>query len=177
MWHTRRCICSLRGPTALPSCPAQSTTRVKPFICTMPMRLDDGWNQIQFNLSDFTRRAYGKDCETKCRAATENHRLICALWVVIYMSFVAFLPMITCFQLDTLLWHGVLSFGQFAVELKLQKDRLYRRLALSLTVCQSSISERSALDRAWTHNWGCRSMYHWIGLGLGTDSLDSLIYI
>jgi hypothetical protein len=37
----------------------QSTTRVKPFICTMPMRLDQGWNQIQFNLSDFTRRAYG----------------------------------------------------------------------------------------------------------------------
>ena len=22
----------------------QSTTRVKPFICTMPMRLDEGWN-------------------------------------------------------------------------------------------------------------------------------------
>jgi hypothetical protein len=38
--------------------PWQSTTRVKPFICTMPMRLDEGWNQIQFNLSDFTRRAY-----------------------------------------------------------------------------------------------------------------------
>lgn len=37
----------------------KSTTRVKPFICTMPMRLDEGWNQIQFNLSDFTRRAYG----------------------------------------------------------------------------------------------------------------------
>jgi hypothetical protein len=37
----------------------QSTTRVKPFICTMPMRLDEGWNQIQFNLGDFTRRAYG----------------------------------------------------------------------------------------------------------------------
>ncbi|XP_062506424.1 cilia- and flagella-associated protein 20-like [Corticium candelabrum] len=25
----------------------QSTTRVKPFICTMPMRLDEGWNQVQ----------------------------------------------------------------------------------------------------------------------------------
>lgn len=37
----------------------QSQTRVKPFVCTMPMRLDDGWNQIQFNLADFTRRAYG----------------------------------------------------------------------------------------------------------------------
>jgi hypothetical protein len=37
----------------------QTTTRVKPFVCTMPMRLDEGWNQIQFNLSDFTRRAYG----------------------------------------------------------------------------------------------------------------------
>jgi hypothetical protein len=34
---------------------------VKPFICTMPMRLDDGWNQIQFNLADFTRRAYGSN--------------------------------------------------------------------------------------------------------------------
>ncbi|KAG5456137.1 MAG: hypothetical protein BJ554DRAFT_4204, partial [Olpidium bornovanus] len=34
-----------------------STTRVKPFICTMPMRLDDGWNQIQFNLVRSERRA------------------------------------------------------------------------------------------------------------------------
>lgn len=34
-------------------------TRVKPFICTMPLKLDDGWNQIQLNLSDLTRRAYG----------------------------------------------------------------------------------------------------------------------
>lgn len=25
----------------------------------MPMKLDEGWNQIQFNLADFTRRAYG----------------------------------------------------------------------------------------------------------------------
>ena len=24
----------------------------------MPMRLDEGWNQIQFNLGDFTSRAY-----------------------------------------------------------------------------------------------------------------------
>ncbi|XP_074548582.1 cilia- and flagella-associated protein 20-like [Halichoeres trimaculatus] len=36
-------------------------TRVKPFLCTLPMRLDDGWNQIQFNLSDLTRRVYGTD--------------------------------------------------------------------------------------------------------------------
>lgn len=43
----------------------QSATRVKPFICTMPMRLDEGWNQIQFNLAEFTRRAYG---ERQCRA-------------------------------------------------------------------------------------------------------------
>ena len=25
----------------------------------MPMRLDDGWNQVQFNLADFVKRAYG----------------------------------------------------------------------------------------------------------------------
>ncbi|XP_004308658.1 PREDICTED: UPF0468 protein CG5343-like [Fragaria vesca subsp. vesca] len=37
----------------------QAVTRVKPYICTMPLRMDEGWNQIQFNLADFTRRAYG----------------------------------------------------------------------------------------------------------------------
>ena len=37
----------------------QSNTRVKPFICTIPMKLDEGLNQIHFNLTDFTRRAYG----------------------------------------------------------------------------------------------------------------------
>ena len=37
----------------------QSMTCIKPFLCTLPMRLDPGWNQIQFNLSDYTRRAYG----------------------------------------------------------------------------------------------------------------------
>ncbi|CAL8069590.1 unnamed protein product [Calicophoron daubneyi] len=37
----------------------QTSTDVKPFTCTMPMRLDEGWNQVQFDLSDFTRRAYG----------------------------------------------------------------------------------------------------------------------
>ena len=31
----------------------QSNTRVKPFICTMPMRLDDGWNQIQVGIYFF----------------------------------------------------------------------------------------------------------------------------
>nr|CAD7434063.1 unnamed protein product [Timema monikensis] len=37
----------------------QSTTRVRPFTCTMPIGLNCGWNQVQFNLADFTRRAYG----------------------------------------------------------------------------------------------------------------------
>jgi hypothetical protein len=51
--------CALLCSAARLHARTQSTTRVKPFICTMPMRLDDGWNQIQFNLADFTRRAYG----------------------------------------------------------------------------------------------------------------------
>ncbi|KOX78265.1 hypothetical protein WN51_10628 [Melipona quadrifasciata] len=37
----------------------QSTTRVRPFCTSMPIGLCPGWNQIQFNLADFTRRAYG----------------------------------------------------------------------------------------------------------------------
>lgn len=58
----------------------QSTTRVKPFICTMPMRLDDGWNQIQFNLSDFTRRAYGTNYIETLRVQ------VSAPWRLIYVS-------------------------------------------------------------------------------------------
>ncbi|CAA2964742.1 Hypothetical predicted protein [Olea europaea subsp. europaea] len=34
----------------------QAVTRVKPFICTMLLKMDEGWNQIQLNL---TRHAYG----------------------------------------------------------------------------------------------------------------------
>ncbi|RLN35764.1 cilia- and flagella-associated protein 20 [Panicum miliaceum] len=37
----------------------QSVTRVKPYICTMPLKLDDGWNNVQLNLADLTKRAYG----------------------------------------------------------------------------------------------------------------------
>jgi len=37
----------------------QPTTRVKPFICTMPLQLDEGWNQIHMDLASYTKRAYG----------------------------------------------------------------------------------------------------------------------
>lgn len=37
----------------------QTQTRVKDFICTMPLKLEPGWNVINLNLADFTRRAYG----------------------------------------------------------------------------------------------------------------------
>ena len=42
-----------------PSRPPQSVTRVKPYICTMPLRLDEGWNFLQMNLSEFCKRVYG----------------------------------------------------------------------------------------------------------------------
>ncbi|XP_055627669.1 uncharacterized protein LOC129769418 [Toxorhynchites rutilus septentrionalis] len=37
----------------------QSATRIDNFCTVMPLALSPGWNQIQFNLADFTRRAYG----------------------------------------------------------------------------------------------------------------------
>ncbi|XP_015119840.1 cilia- and flagella-associated protein 20-like [Diachasma alloeum] len=37
----------------------QSVTRVRPFGISMPICLGPGWNQVQFNLAEFTRRAYG----------------------------------------------------------------------------------------------------------------------
>ena len=32
---------------------------MKPYIWTIALRMDEGWNTIQLNLADFTRRAYG----------------------------------------------------------------------------------------------------------------------
>ncbi|AWP21307.1 Cilia- and flagella-associated protein 20 [Scophthalmus maximus] len=37
----------------------RSRTQVSHFMCTMPIGLEDGWSQNQFDLSDFTRKAYG----------------------------------------------------------------------------------------------------------------------
>lgn len=37
----------------------QSQTRITNFMVSMPLSLNNGWNQIQLNLADFTRRAYG----------------------------------------------------------------------------------------------------------------------
>ncbi|KAG6451190.1 hypothetical protein O3G_MSEX006989 [Manduca sexta] len=38
----------------------QSNTQIQPLCTVMPIGLSDGWNQIQFNLAEFTRRAYKK---------------------------------------------------------------------------------------------------------------------
>ena len=54
----------------------QSQTRVRDFICTMPLKLDSGWNHITLNLSDFTRRAYGTNyVETSRVTVNANCRL------------------------------------------------------------------------------------------------------
>lgn len=38
----------------------QSNTQIMPMCTCMPIGLSEGWNQIQFNLAEFTRRAYKK---------------------------------------------------------------------------------------------------------------------
>lgn len=37
----------------------QSSTKVRPFTCSVPLALKPGWNQMQLNLANFTMRAYG----------------------------------------------------------------------------------------------------------------------
>lgn len=54
----------------------QSTTKVRPFCTTMPIGLSSGWNQVQFNLSDFTKRAYGNilyDFERKKKMSSVSY--------------------------------------------------------------------------------------------------------
>jgi hypothetical protein len=54
----------------------QTQTRVKDFICTMPLRLESGWNHINMNLADFTKRAYGTNyIETSRVTVNANCRL------------------------------------------------------------------------------------------------------
>mmetsp|Transcript_75 Transcript_75/g.121 ORF Transcript_75/g.121 Transcript_75/m.121 type:complete len:187 (-) Transcript_75:156-716(-) len=36
----------------------QCVTKVQPFICTMPLKLDKGWNLISLNLREYTRHAF-----------------------------------------------------------------------------------------------------------------------
>jgi len=51
------------------------------------MRLDAGWNQIQFNLSDFARRAYGTNyIEThRIQVRTQPPHLTCCRQLVSYL--------------------------------------------------------------------------------------------
>ena len=37
----------------------QSITRIKPFECSMPLELDEGWNEIVFNMDDYCSKAFG----------------------------------------------------------------------------------------------------------------------
>lgn len=54
----------------------QSQTRVRDFICTMPLKLEPGWNHIRINLAEFTRRAYGTNyVETSRVTVNANCRL------------------------------------------------------------------------------------------------------
>lgn len=54
----------------------QSVTKVKPFSTSMPIGLSGGWNQIQFNLAEFTRRAYGTNyMETTRMQVNANCRI------------------------------------------------------------------------------------------------------
>ncbi|KAI9317252.1 duf667-containing protein [Dichotomocladium elegans] len=54
----------------------QMVTRVKPYITTMPMRLDPGWNQIVFDLADYVKRAYGTNYSETLRVTVHaNCRL------------------------------------------------------------------------------------------------------
>lgn len=48
-------------------CNFQSITRIKPFFCSMPLKLDEGWNEIQFNLQDFCQKAFGTNYSKTCR--------------------------------------------------------------------------------------------------------------
>jgi len=34
------------------------STKIRPLVCALPLKLTDGWNEIQINLAELTQRAY-----------------------------------------------------------------------------------------------------------------------
>ncbi len=44
-----------KGITNLPE------VKITPFVCALPIKLTQGWNQVQFNLAEFTKKAWGTD--------------------------------------------------------------------------------------------------------------------
>ncbi len=39
----------------------QTYTRIKPNFCSIPIKLEDGWNMVPIDLEDFTRKAFGSE--------------------------------------------------------------------------------------------------------------------
>lgn len=39
----------------------QTKTRVKPYITTIPLQIENGWNSVEIDLSDLCKKAYGTD--------------------------------------------------------------------------------------------------------------------
>lgn len=61
----------------------------------MPMRLDEGWNQVQFNLADFVKRAYGTTYVETLRVQVNcfgKKMLFCYFCILICFTIVKFKP-------------------------------------------------------------------------------------
>ena len=54
----------------------QTLTRVKGNFCSLPMKLEDGWNQVHIDLDDFCKKAFGTNYrETKRVQINANVRI------------------------------------------------------------------------------------------------------
>lgn len=54
----------------------QTLTRVKGNFCSLPMKLEDGWNQVHINFEDFVKKAFGTNyVETKRVQINANCRI------------------------------------------------------------------------------------------------------
>ena len=54
----------------------QTLTRVKGNVCSLPMKLEDGWNQVHINFEDFVKKAFGTNyVETKRVQINANCRI------------------------------------------------------------------------------------------------------
>lgn len=113
------------------------------------MRLDEGWNQIQFNLSDFTRRAYGTNyscAPVLCLFSRHSLELIIHLFSL-SLSLFQTTQLRLCEYKST----PTAAFAAFTLAIVSTRKTSYRQSSSSSCLCKSNPS-RTAKKRHQANN-------------------------
>lgn len=112
-------------------------------MTTMPMRLDPGWNQIIFNLSDYVKRGYGTNYSETSRVTVHANCRIRRIYFTdrIYSEdelppeFKLFLPVSDGYLFAFIYKKGTICVDMFNLNLRLTRLKVIWEKELYLLFC------------------------------------------